>query len=107
MHPRRGAALLGGQPVRELRLGTPVTAPAPDYGTGENGDPLTFEESAALRRLRLLARSWPATLTLVSMDGGLHVMHTGDPRYGASSNVTRTQVILASIDGIPNDGGGW
>lgn len=80
---------------------------APDYGHGDNGDPLTFEEAAALRQLRLLARRWPKTLRLISMDGGLHVMHAGDPRYDGISNLERCEVILASIDGIPNDGGSW
>lgn len=71
-----------------------MTAPAPDYGAGDNGVPLTFEESAALRLLRQLAARWPATLTLTEVDGTLRVVRTGDIRYEA----------LATIAGILTQG---
>jgi hypothetical protein len=64
-------------------------------------------ECAAIEALQRLAKRWPQTLTLVSMDGALHVIHTGDERYGLSFGPDRQQAIIADIDGIPNDGGAW
>lgn len=76
--------------------------------TGENGDKLTPEEVRAIRGLRQLATRWPDTLTLLSMGGSLCVMHTQDPRFDFdNSSNERGQVVLASISGIPNDGGDW
>lgn len=74
---------------------------------GDNGDRLTLGEATAIRQLRLLARRWPQTLKLVSMDGNLHVIRTSDPRYGLSFGPDRQEAIVADIDGIPNDGGAW
>jgi hypothetical protein len=73
------------------------------------GDDLTPEEAKAIRALQRLARSWPRSLTLISMGGGLHVMHTGDPRFDGDKNSSaeRGEVVLETIQGIPSDGGDW
>lgn len=74
---------------------------------GVNGDPMTPEEVRAVQSLARLAKRWPQTLKLVSMGGGLHVIHTGDPRFGAALPSERGEAVLYSFDGIPNDGGDW
>lgn len=75
---------------------------------GDNGDELTVAEVQAIRSLHQLAKRWPRTLTLLSMGGSLCVMHTGDPRFDfENSSAERGEVVLASINGIPNDGGDW
>lgn len=68
---------------------------------------MSAEEWLAIRALRALARRWPATLTLISVDGGLHVIRTGDPRYGHEHGSVRAEAVIETIEGIPNDGGGW
>jgi hypothetical protein len=73
----------------------------------ENGDPLTDKEAAAVLALRRVARIWPQTLTLVSMGGSLHVIHGNDPRYHDLLSHRRGDAVLATISGIPNDGGDW
>jgi hypothetical protein len=75
--------------------------------TGDNGDPLTDKEAAAILAIRRVARNWPQTLTLVSMGGGLHVIHGDDPRYHDLLSHLRGEAVLATIHGIPNDGGDW
>lgn len=75
----------------------------------DNGEQATGEEARAIRSLQRLARRWPKTLKLISMDGSLHVIHTdseGLPEYGEDREV-RQACILADIRGIPNDGGSW
>lgn len=71
--------------------------------TGDNGDPVTAGEFRAIQSLIRLARKWPPTLKLVSMDGQLYVMHAGDSRFADDHG--REIVALAMIDGIPNEGG--
>jgi hypothetical protein len=79
----------------------------PDEFIGDNGDLMTREEAIAIGQLQRLARHWPKTLKLVSMDGELHVIHSADERFHDPSNIVRIEAILAHITGIPNDGGGW
>lgn len=79
----------------------------PIAARGDNGDPLTVEEDKAIRSLERLAKRWPRSLTLVSMGGSLHVVHTADERMGAPGNIERAEAVLAGIVGIPNDGGDW
>lgn len=75
----------------------------------DNGDTLTYAEGRAIRDLHMLARRWPQTLKLVSMDGGLQVIRNGDPRFDIDygTGPERQQCVLADICGIPNDGGAW
>lgn len=68
---------------------------------------LTADEAKAIRSLHRLSRKWPQTLTLMSMGGGLCVVHSGDERLGMFSNVDRAEAVLDSFIGIPNDGGDW
>lgn len=70
---------------------------------------LTDPELRTIAELQRLARRWPRSLTLVSMDGALSVIRTGDPRFGFDSGngTERQQSIIAHIEGIPNDGGAW
>jgi hypothetical protein len=79
----------------------------PSQVLADNGDELTPGEARAIAALRRLARRWPPTLELISMGGGLHVIHTSDPRYSMPHGVDRQEAVLADIDGIPNDGGDW
>lgn len=74
---------------------------------GDNGDPLTEDEAKAIRALQQVARHWPPTLMLVSMDGSLYVAHVGDKRLHDPDERVSKQAIIENIPGIPNDGGGW
>lgn len=74
---------------------------------GDNGDPMTADEMRALRDLDRLARRWPSTLTLVSMGGSLHVVHTNDDRFHSEHSPDRSDSVLWTVLGIPNDGGDW
>lgn len=69
-------------------------------------DALTAEEAAAIAALRRVAKRWPRTLTLLSMSGTLHVVRTGDGRLDLDGP-ERCDASLATIAGIPNDGGDW
>jgi hypothetical protein len=80
---------------------------APIRLTGENGDDLTMAEAKAIAQLTTMARYWPQTLKLVSMDGRLCVIHEGDWRFGHFDRIERQESILAEIAGIPNEGGAW
>lgn len=65
---------------------------------------LTDEEARAIASLQRLARRWPKSLTLFSWSGSLVVFHSAD--MGAVTDRDRgNDLILADIDGIPNDGG--
>jgi hypothetical protein len=68
---------------------------------------LSDGERKAIAALQRLAKRWPQTLKLVSMDGGLHVIRNGDERYGTRFGTDRQESVIASIYGIPNDGGAW
>jgi hypothetical protein len=70
-------------------------------------DEFTSEELAAIRSLKRLARKWPKTLTLLSMDGCLYVIRTADLGTVETSPDGAPDVPIVQIDGIPNDGGGW
>jgi len=75
----------------------------------EYGDEMTTdEERKAIASLERLAKKWPRSLTLQSMSGSLHVMHTDDcmlpiERGGGCD----PDKVIVHIDGIPNDGGDW
>lgn len=69
---------------------------------------LSDPELSAIAALQRLARRWPRSLTLVSYDGSLSVIRSADLGAIADGNgPEREDLILANIDGIPNDGGGW
>lgn len=69
---------------------------------------LTPEERNAIASLRRLAKRWPRTLTLASMDGSLVVYRTGDERFDDLDGGDRTDAVIADdFHGIPNTGGGW
>jgi hypothetical protein len=74
---------------------------------GANGDPVTEEETTAILAAHRLAAIWPPTLKLVSMGGGLYVIHSADERFHDPDNPVRAEAILDTIHGIPNDGGDW
>lgn len=74
--------------------------------TASNPEPLTTEEEQAITDLQRLGDRWPRTLTLLCMDGGMHVIRTGDSRYSPQKGDGQ-EAILADIHGIPNDGGAW
>jgi hypothetical protein len=54
-----------------------------------------------------IATKWERTV----MDGGLQVVRTDAYHRGHDIGIDRTEhpatCVLANIDGIPNDGGGW
>lgn len=69
---------------------------------------LTPEERNAIASLRRLAKRWPQSLTLASMDGSLVVFRTGDERFHDIDGGDRTASVIADdFYGIPNEGGGW
>lgn len=76
-----------------------------DYGE----ETATGPERAAIGALQRLAKRWPSSLKLISMDGNLHVIHQdgSDHASGFDSASERQARILADISGIPNDGGAW
>jgi hypothetical protein len=75
----------------------------------ENYAALTDEERATIASLQRLAKRWPKSLTLISMEGSLGVIRTADPRWADETKPSfeRQDAIIADIDGIPNDGGAW
>lgn len=75
--------------------------------TGSEGEPddLTGAERKAVAALRRLARTWPRTLMLASMDGSLVVLRSAD-RGSADGGINEDSVV-ADIRGIPNTGGSW
>lgn len=66
---------------------------------------LTSTEAAAIRRLQRVAKTWPRSLTLASMDGALMVLRTGD--YLPPDGSVDDAAVVADVTGIPNTGGGW
>lgn len=58
---------------------------------------LTDEEEKAVRSLKRLARRWPDSLLVFCGGTGMSIRKGG----------TGAQYEVASIDGIPCDGGGW
>jgi hypothetical protein len=69
---------------------------------------LTPEEKRAIKALKRVARQWPKTLWLFSA-GDLEVMRLGPngERMMTSQGGVDQAYIVATIDGIPNDGGDW
>ena len=74
----------------------------PDEFLADDGSPITKDEAIAIGQLERLARQWPKTLRLVSMDGELYVIRNDDKPTHEHAEQTLTHII-----GIPNDGGGW
>lgn len=70
-----------------------------------NEDCLTAEELKAIGGLRRLASRWPRSLMLASMDAELVVVRNDESRMDGA-NIDQ-DAIVAEIDGIPNNGGGW
>jgi hypothetical protein len=83
------------------------SAPVNPDAEDDNYAALTDEERKAIASLQRLAKRWPQSLKLVSMGGGLHVIRVGDPRFDGQYPGQRAEAVIASIDGIPNDGGDW
>jgi hypothetical protein len=75
----------------------PVPDPVPDK--------LTDEEAKAIKSLERLARRWPRSLTLFSAAGSLVVIATDTPARSLADTRMTEADVLATIDGIPNDGG--
>jgi hypothetical protein len=75
-------------------------------------DDLTPEEKHAIAALKRLAKRWPKSLWLYSASGTLNVMRCepdGVQHFrpcGRSEGVD-PDYIVATVDGIPNDGGDW
>lgn len=71
----------------------------------------TARERAVILALQELARDWPSSLMLVSMDGGLQVVREDAYHAGFSASLGsaghQDSCVLANIDGIGADGGGW
>jgi hypothetical protein len=70
-------------------------------------DEFTTEELAAIRSLERLARKWPKTLMLLSMNGRLRAIHTTDWSRVAETFAGDGEMLSVSIPGITNDGGDW
>lgn len=69
---------------------------------------LTGEERRAIASLERLAKRWPRSLMLFSASGSLLVLRNDGhsvERLGSRDAAEQYATILASIDGIPNDGG--
>lgn len=62
---------------------------------------LTPREAKAVAELQALAKRWPKTLKLFSWSGSLVIFDIEHPSHGVSAN----DEVLATVHGIPNDGG--
>lgn len=78
-----------------------------DYESNDDEFNLTAEEAKVIASLQRLAKRWPNTLRLVSMDGSLHVVRADDDRFHSEDSMERVQSIIADIHGIPHEGGAW
>lgn len=67
---------------------------------------LTEDERRTIASLKRLAKKWPCSLILASMDGELVVMHT-DGRFDSLGSSLDRDKVLAEIKGIHNTGGAW
>jgi hypothetical protein len=65
----------------------------------DRDDPLTAREKRVVAELTAIARHWPPTVMLFAGDGGVAVIDRDTYLKG------RGAWCLASIPGIPNDGG--
>lgn len=70
-------------------------------------DDLTAEERRAIAALKRLAKTWPRSLRLISMEGSLHVIRTNDRDFLDPDSDDRSAGVIADIHGIPNTGGAW
>lgn len=70
---------------------------------------LTKEEQRAINSLKRLAKNWPKSLWLFSGSGSLHVMRVGEEGEQVMNDQQGVDpdYVVATIDGIPNDGGDW
>lgn len=69
---------------------------------------LSPEERKAIAALKRLAKMWPASLWLFSASGSLVVMRCNEQGEHAHRGEGIDQdYIVATIQGIPNDGGDW
>lgn len=67
---------------------------------------LTAKERAAIQALGRLAKTWPQSLMLASMDGTLMVYLTED-RSDGSGGLDPDKTVATLRTGIPNTGGGF
>ena len=66
---------------------------------------LSDTERLAIDGLQRLARRWPPSLTLLSTEGSLEVIHTADYHgYYDLTDDQREELVLATVHGIPSDG---
>lgn len=72
-------------------------------GTGHPVDDLTADERRAIASLERLARRWPRSLKLASMDGSLLVYRAGD----MPDEVGEDGAVADLGSSIPNTGGGF
>ena len=65
-------------------------------------------EAAVINALKRLGKGWPSTLWLYSAGGTLHVMGKRDgKRLMDEKGSFDPEAVLATIEGIDNDGGDW
>ena len=73
-------------------------------------EPLNDEEKKAVRVLNRLAKTFPKSLWLCSIDLGLYIMKpswaSGKGMMDEYGNYDR-EAVVEQILGIKNDGGGW
>lgn len=102
------AALRGKEPTRRKAGSTGAERGHPERRRVAAS--MTHEEAVAVAALQRLAKRWPASLWLYSASGSLHVMKVGadgQPVMRAGQEGVDPAYIMASIDGIFNDGGDW
>lgn len=66
---------------------------------------LNEDQARAVTSLQRLARSWPRSLMLASMEGELCVLRNDESRM--SGDGLNPDAVVATIKGIPNTGGAW
>lgn len=66
---------------------------------------LTEDEARAITSLERLAKKWPRSLMLASMEGMLHVIRNDDTRMDGYA--INGDAVVSTIHGIPNTGGAW
>ena len=68
---------------------------------------LTLAEKRAIRRLKEVASTWPATLWLLSASATLAVMRYGEDGEQMMDGEGFDQEYVVDTIDIPNDGGDW